>query len=60
MVSCCKHEVKVGNPDRAIEIAERAIEIAQKPNIANYLVEILMHEIIAKVRIIKNDFEGRK
>lgn len=52
------NEVKVGNPDRAAEIAERAIEIAQKPNIANYLAEILMHEVIAKVRIIKNDFEG--
>ena len=52
------HEVRAGNQEKAIEIAERAIEISQKPNIANYLAEIFMNKIIANVRTIKGDFEG--
>jgi len=52
------YEVRTGNPEKAVEIAERAVEISQKPNIANYLAEILMNRIIAKVRILKKDFEG--
>lgn len=52
------HEAKIGSQERAVEIAERAIEIAQKPNITNYLAEILLHKVIAKVRTSKRDFEG--
>ncbi|OGH97056.1 MAG: hypothetical protein A2104_04640 [Candidatus Melainabacteria bacterium GWF2_32_7] len=52
------YEVRSGNQEKAVEIAERAIEIAQKPNISNYLAEIFMNKIIANVRTGKNDFEG--
>jgi len=52
------YEVRAGNPEKAVEIAERAVEISQKPNIANYLAEILMNRIVANVRILKKDFEG--
>lgn len=51
-------EQKTGNPERAMEIAERALEISQKPNISNQLAEIFLHKLIAEIRTIKNDFEG--
>jgi len=52
------NEFKLNNLDRAYEIAERALEIALKPNINNYLAEILLNKLIAKIRTSKNDFEG--
>lgn len=52
------YEVRAGNPKKAIDIAERALEISQKPNIANYLAYIFMNKIIANVRTLKGDFEG--
>jgi len=52
------YEVRTGNLEKSLEIAERAVEISQKPNIANYLAEIFMNKIIANVRTTKGDFEG--
>jgi tetratricopeptide (TPR) repeat protein len=51
-------ELTAGVPDRACEIAERALEIAQKPNINNFIAEILLNLLIAKSRTVRNDFEG--
>ena len=51
-------EFKTGNPEKAVDIAERAVEIAQKPHISNYQAELLLHKLIAEVRILKGDFEG--
>jgi len=51
-------ELKSGNIDRALEIAERAIEIAQKPNISNKLAEIMLRKIVSRARVSKNDYEG--
>lgn len=51
-------ELENGDPEKAYEIADRSIEISQKPNISNYLAEIVLNKLLAKIRTKKGDFEG--
>ncbi len=51
-------ELQTGNPDKAKEIAEKAIDVSQKPNINNFPVTILLSRLLAEIKIIKGDFEG--
>ncbi|HSA07498.1 MAG TPA: zinc ribbon domain-containing protein [Candidatus Gastranaerophilales bacterium] len=51
-------ELQTGNPDKAREIAEKALDISQKPNINNFIASIILSKLIAEVKIIKGDLEG--
>lgn len=47
----------VEGPQKAMEIAEQALEVAQNPKIENYFFNILLRIVIAKCSITKGDFE---
>ncbi len=51
-------ELETGNPDRAGEIAEKALDISKKPNINNFIAEILLSRLIAETKTVRGDFEG--
>lgn len=47
----------VEGPDKAIEIATKALEVAQNPKIANFFFNICLKIVLAKAYIIKADYE---
>ncbi len=51
-------ELETGNPERAKEITEKALDVAQKPNINNYIAIILLSKLLAEIKIIEGDLEG--
>lgn len=51
-------ELQTGNPERAREIAENAIDVACKPNINNQLVLAMLSKLLAEAKIIFGDHEG--
>lgn len=51
-------EMQTGNPDKAAEIAERALDISQKPNINNYIINIMLLRLLAEIKIVKGDLES--
>ena len=51
-------ELQTGNPDKAKEIAEKAIDVSQKPNINNFLAIIFLSKLLAEIKIISGDLEG--
>jgi len=53
-------EVQTGNLEKGREIAEKALDVSQKPNINNYIVTILLSRLIAEIKIINNDLEGAR
>lgn len=44
-------------PDKAIEIASKALEVAQNPKISNFLFNICLKMVLTKAYMIKEDFE---
>lgn len=44
-------------PDKAIEIASKALDVAQNPKIQNYFFNICLKMVLTKAYIIKEDFE---
>ena len=50
-------EYKLGNFDKALDVAERALEICQKPTISNNIIETLLNTLISKARRAKKDYE---
>jgi len=53
-----KAELETGNPNRAEEIAEKAMDVAQKPNINNLITAILLARLLSEIKTAKGDFEG--
>ncbi len=51
-------ELQTGNPERAEEIAQNALDIAKKPNINNFMAAILLSRLVAEIKIVNGDFEG--
>jgi len=51
-------ELQTGNPERAEEIAQNALDIAKKPNINNYIAAILLSRLVSEIKIVNGDFEG--
>lgn len=51
-------EMQTGNPEKAKEIVENAVDIAEKPNINNFLAIILLSKLLAEIKITKGDPEG--
>ena len=51
-------ELQTGNPEKAKEIAEKAIDVSQKPNINNLIAIILLSKLLAEIKIINGDLEG--
>ncbi len=51
-------ELRTGNPDKAEEIADRALDVSQKPNINNFIITIILSRLLAEIKIIKGDLEG--
>lgn len=47
-------------PEKALEIAEQALEVAQNPKINNYFFTILLKTVIAKCALTNSDFETAK
>lgn len=47
-------------PDKTLEVAKKALEIAKNPKINNYTFTVLYNKIIAEAFIIKGDFESAK
>lgn len=52
-----EQEMEDGNTNQACNIAEKALEIAKKPDIQNHLFEILLQKLLAEIKITKGDFE---
>lgn len=53
-------EIHNGNLLSASEIAQKALEVAQKPNINNYLFTVLLQGLLAEIYMHKGDFESAK
>ena len=53
-----KAELETGNPGRAEEIAEKAMDVAKKPNINNFLAAIMLARLLSEIKTVKEDFEG--
>jgi tetratricopeptide (TPR) repeat protein len=51
-------ELQTGNPERAREIAENALDIAHKPNINNRLASAMLSRLLAEAKIVFGDLEG--
>ncbi len=47
----------VEGPDKAIDIASKALDVAQNPKIDNYFFTIALKMVLSKAYIIKEDFE---
>ncbi len=47
----------IEGPDKAIEIATKALEVAQNPKIANFFFNICLKMVLTKAYMIKGDFE---
>ena len=47
-------------PDKALSVAQKALDVAKNPKINNYLFIVLYNKIIAEAEIIKGDYEGAK
>ncbi len=51
-------EFQTGNPDKAQEIADKALDVSQKPNINNFITTILLTRLLAEIKIIRGDLES--
>lgn len=49
--------MNVEGPDKAIEIASKALEVAKNPKIDNYFFTICLHTVLTKAYMIKEDFD---
>ncbi|MBR1753504.1 hypothetical protein IJ732_01590 [bacterium] len=47
-------------PDKAIYVANKALDVAKNPRINNYLFMVLYNKVIAEAEIIKGDYENAK
>lgn len=47
-------------PDKALEVANKALELAQSPKINNYIFVVLFNKVIAESYIVANDYEMAK
>jgi len=50
----------VEGPEKTLEVALKALEVAQNPKINNYYFIALYNKIIAEAYIVKSDFESAK
>lgn len=47
-------------PEKSLEVAQKALEVAQGPKINNYFFMVLYNEVIAEAYMAKSDYESAK
>lgn len=47
-------------PEKALNVAQKALDVAKNPRINNYLFIVLYNKIIAEAEMIKGDYENAK
>lgn len=52
-----KDELENKNLDKAQDIAEKALDVAQKASIKNILFSILLQQLLSEIKIAKNEFD---
>lgn len=50
----------VEGPEKSLEVAQKALEVAQSPKINNYFFVILYHKVIAEAFMAQADYESAK
>lgn len=53
-------DLVVEGPQKTLEVAQKALDVAQSPKINNYLFVILLHKVIAEAQMALADYESAK
>ena len=53
-------ELIIEGPEKSLEIAQKALDVAQSPKINNYLFITLYNKVIAEAYMAKSDYESAK
>lgn len=53
-------DLVVSGPEKALEVAQKALDVAQSPRIDNYIFVILFNKVIAEAYMAKSDYEMAK
>lgn len=50
----------VEGPEKSLEVAQKALDVAQSPKINNYFFIVLFNKVIAEAMMVKSDYEFAK